>query len=795
MVTVCTTNYIHFARALVSSLHQHHRDIPAYVVVADWDGQPLEVADAHILPGDAVGAEYFDYMALKYNATDLCCALKPYAIDHLFQRTRYAKILYLDSDIYIFSPLTTMLNALEQHQFVVTPHALAPVPRPERFWEKPSLGDLAYAGVFNAGVFGLRVSRHTKTFIDTWREMVSAPGAFLVSGQMEQNSFNWISCFAEDVLVLRDPTYNVAYWNLHDRSLRYSALDSGRMSDGWFVDGKPLVIFHFSGFSSDSPYALSKYDSRHSLYMMPSLAYLFEFYASKLRAYGADEIRQQEYRFDRFRSGVPIDERMRDIFKLHETFMWCELSPWTAEGEAHYCQALLLPAPSTGSLLPVLFHRVYCERADLQLAYPESHVWPERLFRWIGACGVYEHGYQQLFDRYRQVLPKHHGAQEIITARRRQPEVFADLPQPLGAGRSQLLRRLEQAGLPELELAVRVTDCEHYVPSLLYLVRRIVEERVDVQRAFPDLLDSQADSFARWLANDGRQDHFLPPHVADLFLAKAEGRALARIFSYLNRTWSLMERWPLALVGEGYSEVAQALLSILAHGMEYDLEDVAMYLWTMQAKPWAGVSLTLELAINARRTPSPLLPEGQEALLRPVLERDSRFREALVEYRSQYPSPPLGEFDRRSTTEPESGPREVSVLRLLDQWVHGNGPISPRSDDDEPSKRPLRQGVNLFGYHKSPIGLGSLTRGLNLALEHSGVCVRKTVLGNVAMDADLAPADFVRTYDRTLDTNIFVSYPHLHEMLLHTQPGTRRRGPKKHCLPGLGAARRPPSMG
>ena len=93
-----------------------------------------------------------------------------------------------------------------------------------------------------------------------------------LGGQMEQNSFNWIFSFADDVHVLRDTAYNVAYWNLHDRSLRWEGLDGAVSSRRWTVDGRPLVCFHFSGFSPADPARISKHDSRYSAYLMPSVA-------------------------------------------------------------------------------------------------------------------------------------------------------------------------------------------------------------------------------------------------------------------------------------------------------------------------------------------------------------------------------------------------------------------------------------------------------------------------------------------------------------------------------------------
>jgi glycosyltransferase involved in cell wall biosynthesis len=259
------------------------------------------------------------------------------------------------------------------------------------------------------------------------------------------------------------------------------------------------------------------------------------------------------------------------------------------------------------------------------------------------------------------------------------------------------------------------------------------------------------------------KDHFLPPEAVEAFACRAEGRSLARIFSYLNRNWDFMERWPLALVGEGSRELAQALLAVLRNGMEYDLDDVIMYRWTMDERPTAGLALTLELAVNACRRPSPLVPDGQEQLLEPLLRQNPMLREELRLYRERY----RGNFyDRQADYvgrfEGGHGFARVSVFHALER--------ASLERDPEPAIEPQACGVNFFGFHKSPIGLGNLSRGLCMAFESAEIRFRRSLLTNLAMDRDLRPEDFVRTYDYDLDTNLFVSYPHLHEMLLDMYP-------------------------
>ena len=788
VVSVCTRNYLYLARTAIAAFRRHHPGTPAFLGIVDWDGEePLAVEGTTLLACclPEIGGDGFDYLALKYTAFELCAAMKPYVLDHVLRRTRCEKVVFIDSDLLTCAPFERLLAELDDHDFVVTPHTLAPLPHPDRFWERPTMGDIAFAGPLNSGLFGLRATASAQAFLHAWRDLVTRPGAFMLElgGQTEQNAFNWVTSFVDEVRVLRDAAYNVAYWNLHDRSLRCAALDDPAREDAWTVDGKPLVAFHFSGYSLSDPYTLSRHDRRHSLYVLPSVARLTELYAERLRENGAAEDLRRRYRFDAFPSGIAVDERMRLIWKQHETLLAAAASPWTAAGEAHYCQALLSPIAYTGSLLPALFDAIYGDRPDVRRRYPGARLQPERLMQWIALHGIYEHGYQDLYDRHRPVLPSRHGVVALARAGREHPRLFAGLPRPLGADRHRLLARLDDAGLSALAASVRAGGLEHYDVSPIAHVRRLVEERADVRQAFPDLLFDDAPAFVRWLADVAPRDHCLPGGAAAAFAARAQGRSLARIFSFLDRTRSFMDRWPLGLVGEGRTELAENLLTALRHGLEYDADDVLMYLWVMEQQPWAGIGLTFELSANACRTPSPLLPEGQEALLGTLLARDRRFRVALASYR-RVTGAARDRFDRRQEDQLRRAQRPRGAARTVFEALEVAAPIGGAGRRRRGAGGvcgmggllPECRGVNLFGYHKSPIGLGTLTRGLGQALGAAGARVQPNLLGDSAMAADLSIADFVRAYDHRLDTNLFVSYPHQHEMLLPRYPEHVTRG-------------------
>ncbi|HJQ37745.1 MAG TPA: hypothetical protein VKB93_11460, partial [Thermoanaerobaculia bacterium] len=626
-LSVCSINHAPFTRALVESIRRHHPSAPVVVAVVDAPSRDAVAIDgAIVLTGREVFGSDFEYPSLKFNAAELCCAAKPQLIDYLLRHSPAQRFVYIDSDIYVFAPLRAMIARLDDADFVVTPHTLAPFPTPEKFWETPSLGELAHAGVFNAGMFGMRRGEAPEKFIATWKGLVVGPGAFMKSqgGQAEQNAFNWVTCFTESVAVLHDTAYNVAYWNLHDRSLRYEG--GGR----WTVDGEPLVAFHFSGFSPSRPWQLSNHDTRYGLYILPSVARLRDFYLEQLETHDRGELRTP-YRFDTFPSGVRINSFMREAFREHEIFLRADISPWTPEGEAYYGRALLSPAPYTGSLAPILLQTIYDLRPDLR-ALGDFTLDPRPLIHWMQSSGIYDaDGYEALFDLHRPAVPAHRGAVLMAALRKKWPRLFEGLADPMHADRREFVARLQAVAPHEAQL-VRDGSLEYLYTTPISAIRHFFSQRPDLVAAFPDFLFDDAPAFAAWLREKRMKEHFLPAEAIDVFEKHAGGRPLARIFSYYARTWPLMEVWPLALVGHGSVEVARSLFPGLRHSIEFDLADIEMFLWAMAVKPWAGVALTLELPINTTRHPSSRSRAGQNEILGPVLRQDRRFQLALDAY-------------------------------------------------------------------------------------------------------------------------------------------------------------------
>ena len=130
------------------------------------------------------------------------------------------KVLYFDSDIWILQPLTRILEALDDYHLVITPHATEPFPLDGRRLDER---DILMAGQFNFGFMGLSKSQSTSQWLQIWNERLRYY-AFAIP---KQNWGNLIPSYfsPREYLILRDPRYNVAYWNLHYRGKHLHMID------------------------------------------------------------------------------------------------------------------------------------------------------------------------------------------------------------------------------------------------------------------------------------------------------------------------------------------------------------------------------------------------------------------------------------------------------------------------------------------------------------------------------------------------------------------------------------------
>jgi glycosyltransferase involved in cell wall biosynthesis len=308
--TIIARNYLPFARVLTESLHRFHPgaevtvlaldDMRAEVALAGDRFRLLELEELDLGPGE------LERMRVLYDVMELATAVKPWLLRHLLAEDR-GPVVYLDPDIEAFAPLDEIDRLARRHQLVLTPHTLGPVPRDgHRLTEADIMG----SGIYNLGFAAL--GEDAGEVVDWWcerlrRDCISEPREMLFVDQ------RWMD-FAPALFtchILRDSSYNVAYWNLADRDVAWTG-------DGYEVDGRPLRFFHFSGYDPAQPWRLSKHqqdDPRILLSERPGVARLCHDYAEHLREAGWGTLARTPYRWDVLDNGIPLDRRLRRLYR------------------------------------------------------------------------------------------------------------------------------------------------------------------------------------------------------------------------------------------------------------------------------------------------------------------------------------------------------------------------------------------------------------------------------------------------------------------------------------------------
>src|SRR6266850_7901096 len=246
LCTIIAKNYVAFARTLAQSFLSQYSDGKVYVlIVDDFEG--------YINPAD----ECFEIVGLrelkipklpefcfKYSLKELCTAAKASFLEYLICDRRCESLIYLDPDVLITGSLDQLYESLTNHDIILTPHLDTDYPDDGLL---PDDGHILRAGQFNLGFIGINSSENARSFLDWWKpKLYNKCVVDLLNGYfVDQKFIDFVPIFFTNVLVERDPGYNVAYWNLHGRQL-------SKENGAWKCNDGPLYFFHFSGYDPES---------------------------------------------------------------------------------------------------------------------------------------------------------------------------------------------------------------------------------------------------------------------------------------------------------------------------------------------------------------------------------------------------------------------------------------------------------------------------------------------------------------------------------------------------------------
>jgi len=341
--TIIAKNYLPMARVLAESWRRFHPDSPFFVLLLD---SPVgcfspENEDFKTINISELGIRNLQGFVFKYSVLEASTAAKPYFLLHLFRTYSIKKLLYLDPDIQILSSLASLGTLLDDANVLLTPHLTSPVP-PDGC--SPSDRTILLAGAYNLGFLGLRKGDVSLELLEWWCEKLYHECVVALDRGLfvDQRWIDLVPGLFDGVSICREPGYNVAYWNLHERHL---TARNGEFS----VNGQPAYFIHFSGFDPDHPQRVSKHQSRFAkVSELGDARHLFAQYCKLLLQKGWDEAKHWKYDHNFFANGVPIPAAARryywglgpDVQHLGDPFTWLDGSLNGPASQGNYREKL-----------------------------------------------------------------------------------------------------------------------------------------------------------------------------------------------------------------------------------------------------------------------------------------------------------------------------------------------------------------------------------------------------------------------------------------------------------------------
>jgi lipopolysaccharide biosynthesis glycosyltransferase len=334
-LTIVARNYLAYAFVLGKSIQQHHPDASFSIFLTDdtkreWQAA-IEAQGFRSIYPEEIALEDYRKFVFKYNITEACTAVKPTVIQTLLDRGA-EKVIYVDPDVLCFRCFDEVLTALDKYCVVLAPHVCSPTP--DDYY--PGETALMSTGVFNLGFIAMRKSETSRQVNKWWsqhlsQECIEEPEMGLF---VDQKWMDLVPACFDDVYIMRSAAYDVAYWNLRERTLEER--------DGVLYEknsGERLAFFHFSGITLDDLNGIHKYalgnpfgkalrKKRFTLAQRPDLTGLFHHYKALLMDADMQRLSKIPYAYSAYENGEPISQLERSLYLSSESWLGNDSDPF-----------------------------------------------------------------------------------------------------------------------------------------------------------------------------------------------------------------------------------------------------------------------------------------------------------------------------------------------------------------------------------------------------------------------------------------------------------------------------------
>ena len=331
--TSFTFAYLAKARVLAWTLKRHNPDWKLWALITDREPPGFEF---DLDNEDFDGVAYADELGLpgcnawifKHDVVEACTAVKGLFLTKLLDQGA-EKVVYLDPDIAIFSPLTQVEQWLDESKILLTPHQLAPDTK--RFAIVDNEICSLKHGTFNLGFLGIRNDGEGRTCAEWWRDRLlefcfnDIPNGLFT----DQRWCDLLPSFFSSYHVIRDPGFNVASWNLSQRRIEID------FAGDILVNGSRLKFYHFTKLGPTAEVMTARYGGDNI-----AIYELWSWYEHTVEEFTTPGINKEWWHYGTFENGQPIPREARHLYRNRTDLQEAFPQPFRT-GESTYHQWLL----------------------------------------------------------------------------------------------------------------------------------------------------------------------------------------------------------------------------------------------------------------------------------------------------------------------------------------------------------------------------------------------------------------------------------------------------------------------
>lgn len=306
--TSAAFNYIPKVRMLFHSLRKHHPEWKLHLLLADELRPDINLSQEPF--DEVVAASELDIpgwpgWAYCHSIVELATAIKPFMLDRLLRQPGCKKVIYLDPDTVVFSPLNDVVTALDHANIVLTPHQTSPEKSLSAIMDN-EISSLKH-GIYNLGFVAVAATETGLDFANWWSQrLYSFCREDIANGLFtDQRWIDLVPAFFSGVAILRSSRHNVATWNLTTRQMTLSS------TGDYLVDGEPLGFYHFTGFDSGAHRLMAAKHAGHNT----AVSNLIDWYAEQVDRISNDPLAKIPWAYNIHSDGTIILKEQRVVYR------------------------------------------------------------------------------------------------------------------------------------------------------------------------------------------------------------------------------------------------------------------------------------------------------------------------------------------------------------------------------------------------------------------------------------------------------------------------------------------------